>query len=1128
MAVGIDEGQAKNYNKSFPVAGKDQSSAPFRDNFEVIQNAVENIQSKTITASGAIIGVSSIFDSGTPTIPFVTIFGDNPVFPGTASLTTPIGTTGQRPGAAINGMLRYNSDDNVFEGYENGQWVALATTGGSGGLFVNVTGDTMSGNLVMSGAVILNADGDANDPSYAFTLDSDTGMYSAALGEIGFTANGTERVNIASATTTIRNNFLIEGASTLIDSATVNITATYLIVNKDEAGAGVGGGTGQAGLTVERGSEANVNWEFDDNTDSWRPTNSTALSNLATIIPTSTSLTISTTGAIIVPSGTTAQRLGITPGEVRYNSDDDAFDFYTAAGFVQLAIAAGASTFVRTAGDTMTGDLTLTAADIILDATQLVDGRDISADGIVLDAIDGGDGFVTRGPAPGTFNHRTITGTANEIAITDGDGLANDPIIGLTSDIIVSGTGSITVPSGTVGQRPGSPTAGMIRHNSDANVYEAYTVGIGWDQVIRSTEISLANTGTGDADVFKDRTGNTFNLRGLTGGTNVTITENTDDVDVSVTGLQASNSELDGLATLATLGLVTRTAGGTYVTRQITAGSGLAITNGLGTSDDPRINLDISSLGIILGANVQSVDSMLMYDDTTAGHLRITFDELAIALDVGSFNGGILTADLTMDSNADIIFNTGSELVDGGSGGIVIDGRNHTTDMDLLDAATGTGNAFVVKTAASTYRAATLLGTTDEIVIADGDGSIDPIFGIADDPIIPGTGRLKLPTGTTAERPGAPAAGDARFNTTDNRFEIYTGSDWERFFRLNGDTMVGSITIPTGEAIIMASSTTVDGRDVSVDGILLDTIHGSTDGFKVRTGSSTYESRTFQIYVNEIKIDNPDGVAGDPKIGLAPDAILPGVERMLIPKGTTAQRPSIPTVGDFRYNSQTSKFEGYGHVGPVWGEFAISTDLDNYLLITNNLSDLSNTAAARTNLSVFSQTDSDDRFVRRDATTLPTVDATYDLGSASFQWNNIHAVTFHGTVADIAERYHADDYYNPGTVLRIGGKNEVTVSSIANDTRVIGIVSTEAAIILNEHKEDGTLYYEEENPAIALKGKVPCRVYGKVKRGDLLTTSDKEGCAQKATNVVSGSIIGKALTENAEGFGVIDVFVVHF
>ena len=43
-----------------------------------------------------------------------------------------------------------------------------------------------------------------------------------------------------------------------------------------------------------------------------------------------------------------------------------------------------------------------------------------------------------------------------------------------------------------------------------------------------------------------------------------------------------------------------------------------------------------------------------------------------------------------------------------------------------------------------------------------------------------------------------------------------------------------------------------------------------------------------------------------------------GTEFMLIPKGTTAERPLVPVDGEMRYNTDTNQFEGYQ--GGAWGQ----------------------------------------------------------------------------------------------------------------------------------------------------------------------------------------------------------------
>ena len=140
--------------------------------------------------------------------------------------------------------------------------------------------------------------------------------------------------------------------------------------------------------------------------------------------------------------------------------------------------------------------------------------------------------------------------------------------------------------------------------------------------------------------------------------------------------------------------------------------------------------------------------------------------------------------------------------------------------------------------------------------------------------------------------------------------------------------------------------------------------------------------------------------------------------------------------------------------------------------------------------------------------------------------NTLATTIFAGTAtsayyADLAERYEADTVYEPGTVLVIGGEKEVTTTAIYADTRVAGIVSKNPAYMMNSGA--GT---DETHPYIALKGRVPCKVIGPISKGDLLVTSAHPGYACVGQNVFSGAVIGKALGNQSEGFGIVEVLVV--
>jgi hypothetical protein len=119
--------------------------------------------------------------------------------------------------------------------------------------------------------------------------------------------------------------------------------------------------------------------------------------------------------------------------------------------------------------------------------------------------------------------------------------------------------------------------------------------------------------------------------------------------------------------------------------------------------------------------------------------------------------------------------------------------------------------------------------------------------------------------------------------------------------------------------------------------------------------------------------------------------------------------------------------------------------------------------------------------------------------------------------ADIAENYTADAVYGPGTVLEFGGSAEVTIAA-DETTRVAGIVSTQPAHLMN------SMLTGEHTVAVALLGRVPCRVRGVVAKGDMLV-SGGDGYARAKQNPIMGTVIGKALQASAGDHSVIEVVV---
>lgn len=144
--------------------------------------------------------------------------------------------------------------------------------------------------------------------------------------------------------------------------------------------------------------------------------------------------------------------------------------------------------------------------------------------------------------------------------------------------------------------------------------------------------------------------------------------------------------------------------------------------------------------------------------------------------------------------------------------------------------------------------------------------------------------------------------------------------------------------------------------------------------------------------------------------------------------------------------------------------------------------------------------------------------------SGNFAANIINAIATRAQYADLAERYEADhlNNYEPGTVVVFGGEKEITLTNRVGDHRVAGVVSTDPAYLMNDN--------DKNSPPIALRGKVPVKVVGKVAKGDILITSEMPGYAIVAPDpltVSAAAIVAKAIENKVEqGFGVVMAVIV--
>jgi hypothetical protein len=291
------------------------------------------------------------------------------------------------------------------------------------------------------------------------------------------------------------------------------------------------------------------------------------------------------------------------------------------------------------------------------------------------------------------------------------------------------------------------------------------------------------------------------------------------------------------------------------------------------------------------------------------------------------------------------------------------------------------------------------------------------------------------------------------------------------------DTIYKGITlVNTGSGQNGATETThrFHGTATSADGFNLSGIFVGADKFVRNDEQTTFEGLVkfndpgFQVGTTpqlEVKIENSNlpiiqNIAGDTiqfktkKDGIMVDTIRL-VGRDLLPKESSP----VSTLGNT--DAQFLEVWATNFYGTATQAGRLQVDGGSYRLADTSVTP--NTVAAR--------------------------DGAGDLYATTFRGDAIFA-----DGADLAEKYLADDEYEIGTVVMVGGEKEVTACQPGH--RAFGAVSGAPAYLMNDGLVGGT--------PVALKGRVPVKVLGHVKKGDRLVASSN-GCAGVARILLVGT-----------------------
>lgn len=150
-------------------------------------------------------------------------------------------------------------------------------------------------------------------------------------------------------------------------------------------------------------------------------------------------------------------------------------------------------------------------------------------------------------------------------------------------------------------------------------------------------------------------------------------------------------------------------------------------------------------------------------------------------------------------------------------------GANPTFALSGLAAAIANlgGTGLVSIQNGTTAGGVQILGTANQISVANGNGTGNPTISLADNPVLPGTGAVRVPVGNNTQQPVG-ADGDFRYNTDLAQFEGYANGSWNQF-SLTG----GVLTFSGGTTGLLPSAPT--NGNVVLSGIL-NVANGGTGG----------------------------------------------------------------------------------------------------------------------------------------------------------------------------------------------------------------------------------------------------------------------------------------------------------
>ena len=373
-----------------------------------------------------------------------------------------------------------------------------------------------------------------------------------------------------------------------------------------------------------------------------------------------------------------------------------------------------------------------------------------------------------------------------------------------------------------------------------------------------------------------------------------------------------------------------------------------------------------------------------------------------------------------------------------------------------------------------------------------------------------------LECGSNSTPPGAPLTGQLWWDTSAGLLKVYNGTIFKTISAATAsssaptnnvtgdlwyDTTNAQLKVYTGSTFLIVGPAYTSGQGVT--GAIATTIVDNTSVSHV----------VLELFVNDsiVGIISKDA-AFTPQVAISGyTTVRPGITlstlvgaQVPLFQGTATLAQGLTSGNIFMLNNANTSTSGTLSV------------INNTGLFVGSNSDL-NIGVSGTSVNIKNVTSNGNITFGVNIAGTPTTAMTINGSTGTISGNQINA-----NYADVAERFAADSILTPGTVVELGGANEITQVNGDLSENVFGVISTRAAYLMNSQAGSN-----DTHPPVAMTGRVPVRVVGIINKGDRLVSAGN-GLARAAQlgEATAFNVIGRSLTNKLDsGEGTVEAIV---